>query len=293
MPSFTASLYRLLLRAKKLPNNSSVPNSVKWFRDMNLQTPHPILLGKCKFAGSVMHGVPLVTITPPQPADDKTILFLHGGGFVGGPHLLHWVMAARIATAANCRLVAVNYPLAPETVFPDALNLIQQIYLHLRPQHKQIIALGDSAGGNLATALTLKLRDENLPMPDKLALISPALDLNLENPDIDELEKADAMLNRQALKTLRSAYAGNTPLTHHYVSPLFAPLHNLPPTLLLCGSAELFYPDCRLFAQKVQESGGNISFYTGNQMFHDWTLFPLLPEAAKAIAKIGEFVKEG
>ena len=289
MPITTASLYRFILRFKKLPDNRSVGKSVRWFRNLNLQQPKPFLLKSCKAKPSTIAGCEVVTLTPPVVKSDTVLLFIHGGGFVGGPHFLHWVMADRIANAKQCPLIAVNYPLAPEHPYPVALEKLQQIYLHLLHTYPNISFIGDSAGANLALALTMKLRDEALPIPVKLMLISPCLDMRLNNPDIDALEKTDVMLNRKALQTLRLAYSGNADLTHPYLSPIFGDATRMPPILLLCGTSEIFFPDALLFVQKVTAANGEIQFYQGPDMFHDWTLFPFLPEAEKAIQVIANF----
>ncbi len=289
MPITAASIYRIILKFKKLPDNSSVGQSVRWFRNMNLQRPRSFLLRHCKVNHTTMHGCEVFTLTPPNVDNSGVYLFIHGGGFVGGPHFLHWMMADKIANAKKYPLIAVNYPLAPEHQYPVALEKLQQIYLDLLATHPNISFIGDSAGANLALALTMKLRDEALPMPDSVILISPCLDMRLNNPDIDALEKSDVMLSQKALQTLRLAYAGNADLTHPYLSPLFGDIAQLPPILLLCGTSEIFYPDALLFVQKVTAANGNIQFHQGPEMFHDWTLFPFLPEAEKAIQVIANF----
>lgn len=286
-----ARFYRLVLRAKKLKDNSTIKTTVKWFRDLNLQQPYQLLTGNCQITREMAGDMPVYTLLPPGSNSNKTVLFIHGGGFVGGPHLFHWHLAGKIARAANCRIIVPVYPLAPEHPYPAAVNALFTLYRQLAGQYGNPPALmGDSAGGNLALVTALKLNDEKLPLPPKLVLLSPCLDQQLNNPDIDALEEQDAMLNRKAAQTTHSAYIGNNAITHPYISPVFGNLANLPPILLLCGTKEIFYPDCLRFTQMLQQQGGNIEFLQGENLFHDWPMFPLLPEASTAIAAIARFL---
>lgn len=286
-----ASFYRLILKVKKLKDNSTAQTSVKWFRELNLQRPVRLLAGNCKITHELIADTPVYTLQPPGRDSGKTVLFLHGGGFVGGPHLFHWHLAVKIARAAQCRVVVPIYPLAPEHPYPAAVNALFELYGQLASRYgAPPVLMGDSAGGNLALVTALKLKNEKLPLPPKLVLLSPCLDQQLNNPEIDALEQQDAMLNRKAAQTVHAVYIGNTSITNPYISPIFGNLENLPPVLLLCGTKEIFYPDCLLFTQMVRQQGGSIELLEGNGLFHDWPMFPLLPEAADAIAGIAKFL---
>ena len=152
--------------------------------------------------------------------------------------------------------------------------------------------MGDSAGGNLAFAMLLKLRDEGLPLPAAAVGLSPWLDLALASPSLELHAEADPMLNAgEAPKLVEYYLAGADPRTP-YASPLYGDPAGLPPTLLQVGSDEILRDDAVRMAEKLRAAGCHVELEIWPRMPHVWHLFaPMMPEARQAIEHIGTFLQ--
>jgi acetyl esterase/lipase len=129
-------------------------------------------------------GVPAVALQPQVGSPERTVLYFHGGGYVtGSPPERYLPFAAAVALAANARVFVVDYRLAPQTPFPgafdDCLRAYQWLVTHSDSNPQMLAVLGDSAGGNLAVAVTAAARDQRLALPERIALLSPLADLTL------------------------------------------------------------------------------------------------------------------
>lgn len=253
--------------------------------------PKPIHVNFCRLKERTLGHTRFFIVQPPQSLSDNILFYLHGGSYAGGPHLLHWQMISRLARKMNCRAVMVDYKLTPEYAYPVALLESMAVYSHLRTikPGANYIFIGDSAGGGMALAACLKLKMEGGVMPAKLVLISPWLDVSLQNPDIAQYEKREAMLDRKGVQLIGQAYAGIYPLDHPYISPIYGNLAGLPPVLLTIGTEEIFLPDCDKFCQKAQAAQVEVECLRVNGLFHDWPIFPFMPESTMVLDAITRF----
>jgi monoterpene epsilon-lactone hydrolase len=240
-------------------------------------------------------GVNASRITTPRSLPDRIILHLHGGAFVIGSPSSYRHVTWRMASAACACVVSIDYRLAPEHPFPAALEDAVAAYRSLiadgvDPRH--IAVIGDSAGGGLAFAMLLKLRDDGVALPAAAVALSPWTDLALAGPSVHLHADADPMANvEQIAKAAEHYLAGTDPRTP-YASPLYGDPAGLPPTLLQVGSDEVLRDDAVRMADRLQAAGCRVELEVWPRMPHAWHLFaPLLPEADRAIERVGAFVR--
>lgn len=237
--------------------------------------------------------VPAIHISRPK-SDANHVLFLHGGGYVTGSPKLYRHITWRMAASANATVHAIEYRLAPEHPFPAALDDAAHAWSALThegadPQRCSLI--GDSAGGGLALALALKLRDEGRPLPGAIAALSPWTDLAMTGES--DRKADDPMLNFEDLAPLAQSYLAGRNARDPYASPLYGNLRGLPPTLLQVGSDELIRDDSVRMAARMREAGCDVTLEIWPYMPHVWHAFaPVMPEARKAIERIGEFLEQ-
>ena len=232
---------------------------------------------------------------PVQALRDKAILYFHGGGFRVGSVASHRDLIARIAVASECRVLAIDYRLAPEHRFPAALNDALGAYTYLLEQQfrpSDIALAGDSAGGNLALSTMLALRDRGLPLPAAAAMMSPWTDLAATGRSYDTRAAADPIHQKPMILALAKNYLGaKTDPTHPLASPLYGELHGLPPLLIQVGDRETVLDDSVMFADKARTAGVDVDLQVWNQMIHVFQMFgDELSEAREAIDAIGKFL---
>jgi len=235
----------------------------------------------------------------PTATDGKTsgiVLYVHGGAYILGSIQTHRTLAAHIALAAQCATYLFDYRLAPEHPYPAALEDALATYTALQAAHPGVpIALaGDSAGGGLALALALRLRDLDITPPVALALLSPWTDLTLGNPTHTSKAAVDPYFPTKAiLREAAGLYAGAHDLHHPWISPLFADLHQLPPTLIHVGENETLLDDARVLAQNLLDQKNPVRIHVFANMWHVWQMFAgQCREADESVADIGGFLRQ-
>jgi len=241
-------------------------------------------------------GVVAALIATPASDDARHVLFLHGGGFIIGSPALYRHVTWRIATAARARVLAIDYRLAPENPFPAALDDAVAAFHWLVAQGadpRRIAVMGDSAGGGLVFSLMLRLRDEGSPLPSAAVALSPWTDLALTGPSLRLNAASDPLLNAEdPLHFVDEYLAGVDPRTP-YASPLYGDPAGLPPTIIQVGSDEVLRDDAVRMAARMRAAGCQVDLEIWPRMPHVWHAFvPLIPEARRAIERVGAFVRE-
>ncbi|MGY4477475.1 alpha/beta hydrolase [Bradyrhizobium sp. USDA 3364] len=234
-------------------------------------------------------------IAPADAPRGKAILYLHGGGFRIGSVVSHRELIARIADASGCRVLAINYRLAPEHRFPAALDDALTSYQYLRDQGLRpadIAFAGDSAGGNLVLAAMLAARDRGLPLPAAGALMSPWTDLAATGASYESRAEADPIHQRAMILALAKNYLGKDgnprdPLA----SPLYADLAPLPPLLVQVGDRETVRDDSTELAARARAAGVDVELEVWDGMIHVFQMFPEIPQAREAIASLAKFLR--
>ena len=234
-------------------------------------------------------------IAPANAPEDKAILYFHGGGFRIGSVNSHRDLIAQIALTTGCRVLAINSRLAPEHRFPAALDDALAAYgwmLDRGLKSDNVAFAGDSAGGNLALASMLALRERGIPLPVAAVLMSPWTDLAATGASYVTRADADPIHQRPMIMALAKNYLGGQgdpcdPL----VSPLYADLRGLPPLLIQVGDRETVLDDSVMLAEKARAAGVAVNLEIWDGMIHVFQMFGAeLPEAHQAIASIAAFL---
>ena len=246
-------------------------------------------------------GVPVATRTyaPARPDGPLPIVvFTHGGGFVNGGLDAMQFFCAQLAVAARMLVVSVDYPLAPESEFPEAL---EASYAVLRwaavngadlggdPGH--LFVAVDSAGGNLAAALCLLARKLEFPRVDKQVLIYPTLDATQSSPRL----RAETPARRRERFIYYGYYAGDTDPGDELLSPLLAEsVERLPDALIVTAEQDALRDDGILYAQRLRAAGVHVRFTNYLGMPHGFLSMPRLCRSAtsQAILEIATALQE-
>ena len=220
----------------------------------------------------VVAGVTVHVITPAGVAPDDPHVFLdiHGGGFVFGGGECCRLMAIGMALRLGVRLVSVDYRMPPDHPYPAGLDDCLAVYRNLlethRPEH--IVVGGVSAGGNLAAALTLRARDEGLPMPAAVVMLTPASDITGAGDTFETLRGIDPILP-SSMPEMMALYAGAAPLDHPRVSPLYGDFKpGFPPTFLQSGTRDLLLSSTVRMHRKLRSAGIDSELHVFEAMPH-------------------------
>ncbi|MET0537550.1 MAG: alpha/beta hydrolase [Xanthobacteraceae bacterium] len=225
----------------------------------------------------------------------RDILYLHGGGYVLGSPLLFRDLTWRLAKSARARVLCIDYRLAPEHPYPAALEDSIAAYrwlLGAAGSPNRIVVMGDSAGGGLALAMLLKLRDEGTPLPGAVVALSPWTDLTLTGASLRTNTEGGPTCKSEDFSIFAAWYLAGVDPSTPYASPLFGNLAGLPPVLIQVGSDEMLLDDSVRIAEKLRCAGGQVELEIWPRMPHGWHLYArIVPEGQRAITQIGEFVQ--
>ena len=232
-----------------------------------------------------------------DPRTDMVILQLHGGGYQGPVRNAYYVLAGLYnEVSRGMSVLTPDYRVAPEDPYPAALEDAADAYTFLLEQGyagDQIIVGGDSAGGGLALALTMYLRDHDQPLPRGIIAMSPWTDLTASGPSYESNYEKDIVFgNTKESLIYLSEYAAGMDKTNPYISPAFGSFENFPPVLLQVGSEEMLLSDSQTVAAKLRALGRKVRLSVYEGMFHDFQLaYLMLPESRRAWTEVGRFIE--
>ena len=241
----------------------------------------------------VIGGVPAEVVSARAAGSQTTVIHFHGGGYCVGSANTPRSWAAHLSARTGCRVVLPEYRLAPEHPHPAALEdaraVLKALSGELTPG--SVVLSGDSAGGGLALALVLSLRDEGRKLPAGCILLSSWLDLGRDRRAVPDLVRRDVILSPDWLDACARAYAAPDAWADPLVSPLRAAHAGLPPLLIQAGTSELLAPDAELLAASASAAGVNVTYTRWPRMWHDFMLQPGLVAAAdSALAQAAWFI---
>jgi salicylate hydroxylase len=239
-------------------------------------------------------GTPALRVGRPRPDGAPAVLHLHGGGYVMGSAELAVPLAGRLAESVGGWSLVPDYRLAPEYPFPAALDDALAAYRWLAREYPKapILVSGECAGGGLALALAVALRDAAEPasrMPAGVHVVSPFCDLAPPAESLDAAADSDPWLNRIALLQLAACYIHDTDPGDALVSPSRADLSGLPPLLIQAAEPEALFPGARRLADRARAAGVPVTFSPVPDSVHSFVLFDFLPEAGRAVAEFADW----
>ncbi|WP_181790660.1 alpha/beta hydrolase [Myxococcus llanfairpwllgwyngyllgogerychwyrndrobwllllantysiliogogogochensis] len=233
-------------------------------------------------------GRAVFNLTPRQRASGWHLIYAHGGAYVNEFILPHWRIIESLIRHTGASVTVPIYPLAPEFTHRDAYPFLTEVYRQVlaTTPATQVALCGDSAGGGLALGQTFHFRDLGLPLPGRLILFSPWLDLAMTNPGIPAIEPRDVMLSTARLLEAGQWWAGGDDLSIPTLSPIHGDLRGLPPIDVFQGTDDLFILDARELRGKVEAVGGSIRLYEYPGAFHVFVGATFTPEARDAFRKV-------
>lgn len=232
---------------------------------------------------------------PPGCENAPVLYYLHGGIYIMGSPATHRRLVSYIAKAAGMRALVPDYRLAPENRFPAALEDSLKVYrrlLHDGIASSAIAFGGDSAGGNLAMATMLALRDADETLPGACFLISPWLDMTNDGESRRSRADIDPWFNPDHVPASAAKMFSEFELRNPLVSPVFADATGLPPTLIQVGDHEILLSDSTRMAENIQKAGGEVELELWPDMWHVFQFFiGQMPESMRAVEDIGRFLR--
>lgn len=283
---------RLLKRLSNKDSFTDEKRYAKFLKQRQNENEKPYILPKYiqkkyNIKKQYFKGMECYTFNYENHSSNKSILYLHGGGYIKQPSLYHWIFIGKIAKKTNVEIYVPIYPKAPNYQYKESFDKVLPLYNWIleNSANENIILMGDSAGGGFALALAQLLLEKNLPQPQKIILLSPWLDITMKNPAAHALERKDPMLGIYGLIQMGKAYAGDTNLDHYMLSPINGNINGLGEITLFIGTHEVLLPDARKFRDIAMSNGVKINYFEYPKMNHIFVLYPI-PEGKKATKAI-------
>jgi acetyl esterase/lipase len=237
-------------------------------------------------------GFPSYVLTPRRRPVRRTLYYVHGGGFMAPIDAMHVRYATRLASRIGARVVLPDYPLAPEHTWADSHDALVADAARWTGEEGGAVMAGDSAGGGLALALALSMRDRGLTPATSLVLHAPWVDLTTSTPETPALDAIDPWLFLGKVEAYARWWAGSSEdLGRPEVSPALADLAGLPRAAMFYGTRDLLSPGCRLLARRAHEAGWELTAIEEPDLIHVYGLLPFTPEAALAMSQAKVFVQ--
>ena len=243
-----------------------------------------------------IEGLAAEWFTPKDPADNKILLYLHGGAYIMGNCATHRQLVSYLSRECGLRAVLPEYRLAPEHPYPAAIDDALAVYRSLLEQGfsaEEIVVAGDSAGGGLTMALLLSLRDAGEPLPAAAVLFSPWLDLTSSGESMATRASRDPWFRPEDMPVISAYYCKPEEMALPRVSPVFADVTGLPPIYIQVGDDEILLSDSTRIAKSIEAAGGDVTIEVWRNMWHVFQVFVhQMPESRQAIQRVAPFVRE-
>lgn len=241
-------------------------------------------------------GVGVIECRPIEVAQDApVVLYAHGGGFRIASALAYRSYGSHLARATGARVMLVDYRLAPEHVFPAALDdcvTVHRWVLASGVPASRVVAMGDSAGGGLVASLVLRTLAEG-PPPAAVVCCSPWVDLTVSSATYDTRAETDRLFSRAQAEEAANAYLGTTMPDHPLVSPIFGDWRGAPPLLIQVGDAEVLLDDAHRLHEVALASDVDATLRVYPEMPHIWQMsYPAFPEAVAAVEELAAFIRD-
>lgn len=239
-------------------------------------------------------GITAEWVTAPGATSQRVLMSLHGGAYsLGSLNTNRWFSSV-LSFVAGQPVLSIDYRLAPEHRFPAAVDDAVAAYqwmLSCGFPATNIAIVGNSAGGGLALATLVALRDLGIALPYAAVGLSPWTDLTASGESVTACAHTDLMLSGAGLRSSAALYTDPAQHDHPYASPLFADLRGVPPILLQASRAEILRDDTTRFVERAHQHGVDVTAQLYDDMPHVWHMFyGLLPEANEALEHMGRWL---
>lgn len=285
-----------LLQQKQAAQSGPAPSIEQQRKNLEAMSGRIPLDADVTVTKTSVGGIPGEWVVASNALDNQILFYLHGGAYYMGSCKSHRDLAARISRAAASRVLVIEYRLAPEHPFPAAIEDSTAAYrglLNSGVKPSQIAIAGDSAGGGLAVATLVSLRDAGDPLPATGVLLSPWTDLEGTGASMTTREEFDPWLDPAGIREAAKVYLNGTDPRHPLASPIYADLHRLPPMLVHVGHDECLLDDSIRLVNRAQAAGVDIGLTIWEDMWHVFQSFAAqVPEGRKAIEEIGKYIQE-
>jgi epsilon-lactone hydrolase len=293
-----ATLVPRLRKAREMGDEADERARVEaWHGTLDRSLPTRAVAGFAKRwdATVVDIGFPCHVLTPRGRPVRRTLYYVHGGGYMAPIDAFHVRYAARLAEAIGARVVIPDYPLAPEHTWADSHDALVADAAHWAGEEGGIVLAGDSAGGGLALAIALSMRERGATAATHLVMHAPWVDLTTSTPETRAVDAVDPWLFIGKLEAYARWWAGSPhDLARPEVSPALADLADLaglPRALVLYGTRDLLHPGCRLLVRRAGEAGWDLTAVEEPDLIHVYGLLPATPESARAFRQVVGFVQ--
>jgi epsilon-lactone hydrolase len=280
-----------ILRQSAFPVGSDVGEQRRLLRELLSAQPLP---GDVTVTAAAMGGVPTAEITVDGVEPRHVVLYFHGGVYVMGDAFLAADLASQVGRRTRAKVISVDYRLAPEHPYPAAVDDALAAYealLQGGTAPEDIVFAGESAGGGLAVATLVNVRDRGLPLPAAALAMSPYADLTLAGTTLETKGKADRLLSREALEARIADYTAGQDAALPLISPIFADLTGLPPLIIQAGTHEVLLDDALRLAGRAATADVAVTLDITPGVPHVFqAYYQILDEAAAALDRAGQFL---
>jgi epsilon-lactone hydrolase len=280
-----------ILRQSAFPADADVVEQRRLLRELLSAQPLP---ADVTVTAAVLGDVPTAEITVDGIEPRHVVLYFHGGVYVMGDAALAADLAAEVGRRTEAKVISVDYRLAPEHPYPAAVDDALAAYealLQDGSQPSDIALAGESAGGGLAIATLVNIRDHGLPLPAAAFVMSPYADLTLAGATIDTRREVDPLLSREALQARIPDYTFGQDAALGLISPIFADLSGLPPLIIQGGSHEVLLDDAVRLAREAATADVEVTLEITPQVPHVFQAYhAILDEGAAALDRAGELL---
>ena len=273
--SFIAKMAEIILRFTKPEYMDSDSEIEEFLAKKSKAQDKPV---KSIFKSIELDGMQTFTFGNKQNCKN-IILYIHGGAYVNEINYQHHLYCMKLSRKLESYVLAPVYGLAPNHKVRETFEAIESLYRNLLKFDKNIILMGDSAGGGFVLSFAQYLKTVNLSQPKHIIVFSPWVDISMSNPPYDS--ENDPILGEIGLKEIGKSWAGNLDTKNYRVSPIYGNKSELAETLIFAGEKEIFYKDIKKYVEDCK----NARLVVGKDLFHIYPLFPI-HEAKKAFKEI-------
>jgi epsilon-lactone hydrolase len=228
-----------------------------------------------------------------QDLNQTIIYYLHGGAYVHGLSNMHYRLFKKLMKHTGCVMVVPDYPLVPKASVDDIYRFLETAYLDLVKTYpkSKVILMGDSAGGGLALGLSIELYQKYQIKNHELLLLSPWLDVSMENPKILDIQPHDPILNQETLLQVGKMYARELSLKDTRLSPLYGSFEGIKKVDLWTGTNDILCADALKLEEKLKKHQQKLKIHTYEDMLHTWMFFGI-PESKQAINEMIDVIHQ-